>query len=394
MDFINNIIIAINAKSSDNAMGASGDGVGLSVLKCTWIYKLYYYFLLILFFICFLWIIKDIYGKNHYSTNAIIGGYFKSQLRLSDIPEFNQIKNIVYITDYFSVDINFIYFIIVSIIIIAIAYYFHFTLNLKELYIEFNLFISFIVFVIISGIIYFIYNFSNINILSRRVNSLIQLIYSNINMQFINDQKICNYLQKKDKFDDNFVYGNCNDMKYLFNQSKLYSYITFQINEMHSADNNITVETFKAMKDSKGILYRDKLKNALFTYTIMRYYIDNNLLDDAKDFFSTYNLLKLTLKPRINPILNLNYDSILFNVGNYLNYDNPEIKRAFNNNKDIYNIVYNDFYNLNSNIQKIIVDIYNICKFKMISVYNYYLLIGLIMFCIVLYYFIKNYYNR
>ena len=394
IDFINNIIIAINTKSSENAMGASGDGVGLSVLKCTWIYKLYYYFLLILFFICFLWIIKDIYGKNHYSTNAIIGGYFKSQLRLSDIPEFNQIKNIVYITDYFSVDINFIYFIIVSIIIIAIAYYFHFTLNLKELYIEFNLFISFIVFVIISGIIYFIYNFSNINILSRRVNSLIQLIYSNINMQFINDQKICNYLQKKDKFDDNFVYGNCNDMKYLFNQSKLYSYITFQINEMHSADNNITGETFKAMKDSKGILYRDKLKNALFTFTIMRYYIDNNLLDDAKDFFSTYNLLKLTLKPRINPILNLNYDSILFNVGNYLNYDNPEIKRAFNNNKDIYNIVYNDFYNLNSNIQKIIVDIYNICKFKMISVYNYYLLIGLIMFCIVLYYFIKNYYNR
>ena len=392
IDFLNNIITAINAKSSDHAAGMSGDGSGLSLMKCTWIYKIYYYFLLLLFFICFFWIIKEIYANNYYSSNAYISTLFKSQLRLNDIPEFNQIKNIIYITDNFSFDINFIYFIIISMIIICIAYYFYFTVNLKELYFEFNLFIPFIAFVIISGIIYFIYNFNNLNVLARRTNSLIELIYSNINMQFINDQKICNYLHKKDKFDDYFVYGNCNDLKYLFNPKKLYSYITFQINEMYSAQNNITVEMFKTMRDSKGILYRDKLKNAFFTYTILKYYIDNNLLDDAKEFFSTYNLIKLRFKPRINPILNLNYDSILFNSGN-LSFEN-EMKRAFNNNKDIYNIVYNDFYNLNSNIQKIIVDIYNICKYKMICVYYYYLLIGIIMFCIILYYFIKNYYNR
>jgi len=392
IDFLNNIITAINAKSSDHAAGMSGDGSGLSLMKCTWIYKIYYYFLLLLFFICFFWIIKEIYANNYYSSNAYISTLFKSQLRLNDIPDFNQIRNIIYITDNFSFDINFIYFIIISMIIICIAYYFYFTVNLKELYFEFNLFIPFIAFVIISGIIYFIYNFNNLNVLARRTNSLIELIYSNINMQFINDQKICNYLHKKDKFDDYFVYGNCNDLKYLFNPKKLYSYITFQINEMYSAQNNITVEMFKTMRDSKGILYRDKLKNAFFTYTILKYYIDNNLLDDAKEFFSTYNLIKLRFKPRINPILNLNYDSILFNSGN-LSFEN-EMKRAFNNNKDIYNIVYNDFYNLNSNIQKIIVDIYNICKYKMICVYYYYLLIGIIMFCIILYYFIKNYYNR
>ena len=392
IDFLNNIITAINAKSSEHAAGMSGDGSGLSLMKCTWIYKIYYYFLLLLFFICFFWIIKEIYANNYYSSNAYISTLFKSQLRLNDIPDFNQIRNIIYITDNFSFDIKFIYFIIVSMIIICISYYFYFTVNLKELYLEFNLFIPFIAFVIISGIIYFIYNFNNLNVLARRTNSLIELIYSNINMQFINDQKICNYLHKKDKFDDYFVYGNCNDLKYLFNPKKLYSYITFQINEMYSAQNNITVEMFKTMRDSKGILYRDKLKNAFFTYTILKYYIDNNLLDDAKEFFSTYNLIKLRFKPRINPILNLNYDSILFNSGN-LSFEN-EMKRAFNNNKDIYNVVYNDFYNINSNIQKIIVDIYNICKYKMICVYYYYLLIGIIMFCIILYYFIKNYYNR
>jgi hypothetical protein len=392
-DFIINIIETINTKASEHATGAAGDGSGLSVFKCTWIYKIYYYLILLIFLFCFLWIIRDIYIKNYYSTNAYFSTLFKSQLKLNDIPEFNQIKNIIYITDFFSVDINFIFFIIIAIIIIAIAYYFHFILNLKELYIEFNLFIPFIVITIILGVIYYIYNFNHLNILSRRINSLIELIYSNINMQFINDQKICNYLQKKDKFDDYFVYGNCNDMKYLFNQSKLYSYITFQINEVYSNDNNVSIETFKSMKDSKGILYKDKLKNAFFTFSLMRYYIDNNLLDNAKDFFSTYNLMKLRFKPRINPILNLNYDSILFNATD-LSYNIPEMQKAFNNNKDIYNFVYNDFYNINSTIQKLIVDIYNICKYKMICVYYYYLLVGIIMTCIIIYYFIKKYYNR
>ena len=392
-DFIINIIETINTKSSEHASGVSGDGSGLSLLKCTWIYKIYYYLILLIFLICFIWIIYDIYVKNYYSSNAYISTLFKNQLKLNDIPEFNQIKNIIYITDHFSVDINFIFFIIIAIIIIAIAYYFHFILNLKELYTEFNLFIPFILITIILGIIYYIYNFNHLNILSRRINSLIQLIYTTINMQFINDQKICNYLEKKDKFDDYFVHGNCNDMKYLFNQSKLYSYITFQINEIYSIDNNISIETFKSMKDSKGVFYKDKLKNAFFTFSLMRYYIDNNLLNDAKDFFSTYNLMKLRFKPRINPILNLNYDSILFNSTD-LSYNIPEMQKAFNNNKDIYNFVYNDFYNINSTIQKLIVDIYNICKYKMICVYYYYLLIGIIMTCIIIYYFIKKYYNR
>ena len=166
-----------------------------------------------------------------------------------------------------------------------------------------------------------------------------------------------------------------------------------QINEIYSIDNNVNIETFKSMKDSKGVFYKDRLKSAFFTFSIMKYYIDNNLLNDATDFFSTYNLMKLRFKPRINPILNLNYESILFNTTD-LSFSIPEMQQAFNNNKDIYNFVYNDFNNINSTIQKIIVDIYNICKYKMICVYYYYLLLGIIMTCIILYYFIKNYYNR
>ena len=392
-DFIINIISIFNTKASEHALSVGNSGSKLTVFKCTWIYKIYYYLILLVFLICCIWIIYDIFNKNYYATNAYFSTLIKNKLILKDIPEFKQIENIIYLADNFSIDINFIFFIIISIIIIAIVYYFQFVLNLNQLYIEFNLFIPFIATVIIIGIIYFIFNFNHLNILSRRNNSLMQLIYNNINMQFITEQNLCNYMQKKDKLDDYFIYGNCNNIKNLFNIKKLYSYITVQINEIYSKDNNITIETFKSMKDSKGIFYKDRLKSAFFTFSLMKYYIDNNLFNDATDFFSTYNLMKLRFKPRINPILNLNYESILFNTTD-LSYSIPEMQLAFNNNKDIYNFVYNDFYNINSTIQKIIVDIYNICKYKMICVYYYYLLLGIIMTCIILYYFIKNYYNR
>ena len=392
-DFIINIISIFNTKASEHALSVGNSGSKLTVFKCTWIYKIYYYLILLVFLICCIWIIYDIFNKNYYATNAYFSTLIKNKLILKDIPEFKQIENIIYLADNFSLDINFIFFIIISIIIIAIVYYFQFVLNLNQLYIEFNLFIPFIATVIIIGIIYFIFNFNHLNILSRRNNSLMQLIYNNINMQFITEQNLCNYMQKKDKLDDYFIYGNCNNIKNLFNIKKLYSYITVQINEIYSKDNNITIETFKSMKDSKGIFYKDRLKSAFFTFSLMKYYIDNNLFNDATDFFSTYNLMKLRFKPRINPILNLNYESILFNTTD-LSYSIPEMQLAFNNNKDIYNFVYNDFYNINSTIQKIIVDIYNICKYKMICVYYYYLLLGIIMTCIILYYFIKNYYNR
>ena len=277
-DFFINIISIFNTKASEHALSVGDSGTTLTVLKCTWIYKIYYYLILLVFLICCIWIIYDIFIKFFYAFNAYFSMLIKKQLKLKDIPEFKQIENIIYLTDNFSLDINFIFFIIISIIIIAIVYYFQFILNLNQLFKEFNLLIPFIATIIIIGIIYFIYNFNHLNILSRRNNSLMQSIYNNINMQFINEQQLCNYLQKKDKFDDYFVHGNCNDIKYLFSLKKLYSYITLQINEIYSKDNNVNIETFKSMKDSKGIFYKDRLRTAFFTFSIMKYYVDNNLL--------------------------------------------------------------------------------------------------------------------
>ena len=148
------------------------------------------------------------------------------------------------------------------------------------------------------------------------------------------------------------------------------------------------------MQDDKGVLYVDRLSSAFFTFVLIRYFIDNNLLDEAKDLFSTFNLIKIGLIPKINPILYLNNESIIFSSKNELLYNNNlNMQKAFNTNKDIYNYVYNNYYNNISLIQELVVDIYNLCKYKMISIYYYYSLLGFTCICIIIYYFIINYYK-
>jgi hypothetical protein len=384
-NFIINIISIINTKSISK--------INTNDTTCYWIYKLYYIIILLLLLLASIWVIINIIAKNFYYTNANFQMLIKDQLLLKDIPEFYQINNIIYFTDNYSIDTSITFFIIIIAIIISIIYWFHNTMQITEIYNEFNLFIPILAISFCIGIIFIIYNYTNVNLLARRNNTTIQLIYSNINMQFINNQLLCNYLHKNNKFDDFFSPGKCNDIKNLYNEKKLYLYISGIMNEIYSNSKSIlSVEVFKSLKDKNGILYKDRLSSAFFTFSLINYYITNNLINEAKELFSTYNLIKFKFNPRINPLLNLNYDSILMKSAD-LDYSIPEMQRAFNNNKDIYNLVYNDFYNINSTIQTLVVDIYNICKYKIINVYYYYLIVLLLMIFIVVYYFIKNYYN-
>jgi hypothetical protein len=362
---------------------------------CGWMLNLFYYIILLIYFIAIIWIVCDVIIKNYYLSNAYIGMSFKDKLIFSDIPEFNQIKNLIYINDNFSFDIHFIIFLSLLIITVAIFYYFNYFKKYDNFFTEFNLIIPLFVISIIIGVIYFITNFKNTALLSSRVNILKTFIYDNINISFINNKKLCNYLDKKNILDDFFVYGKCNNIKYLFTQDKLYSYITDIINEIHNTtttDNNIDLDKFLTLKDKSGIFYKDRLVSAFFTFNFIRYYIDNNLLDEAKEFFSTYNIIKSIFNSRINPILNFNYDSILFNSTD-LSYNIPSMQNAFNHNKKIYYYIYNEFYNTNTNIQEMIIDIYNFCKFKILCIYYYYLIIAIMMIFMIIYYFTKNYYN-
>ena len=357
---------------------------------CQMFYKLYYYVIFLVFIILIIWIVYYTLHLNSMALSYNIGLLFKDQIKLKDILAFKQIDNLIYITDNFSFDYVLFFYIFLVILILGIAYYFNSIINIPEVFKEFNLLLPLLVLIVLIGVFYFFYNYTFLNLLSKRANTLKNLFYDNINIEFITNQKLCNYAEKKDKFDDYFIINKCNDIKSNFNLKKLFAYLTDVINEIYNQDNEITLEKFKTLQDKNGVLYKDKLSSAFFTFVLIRYYIDNNLAEDAKELFSTNNLNSpLT---RINPILSLNYDSLMFASSNGLTYDMPQMQRAFNNNKDIYNYVYNDFYNNNSQIQEFIVDIYNICKYKMISVYDYYVMIGLIILCIVIYYFIHHYY--
>ena len=385
-EFIINMIKILDVKATPQENMPPG------AFNCELINKIYYYILFTVFMLLIIWILYDTLIKNYKSLTYKIGLLIKDQIRLKDILEFKQIENIIYFTDNFSLNIDLFIYLLLIAIILYIAYRFQYNLKIEEVYNEFNMLLPVLLILMILGVVYFIYNYTFFNLLSRRTHNLKAVIYKNINIEFINKHTICNYIHKKDKFDDYFQYGKCNDIKYNFNQNKLYEYINNVINEIYNSDNEITLEKFKTLKDKDGILYKDKLSSAFYTFILIRYYIDNNLLDDAKDLFSTYNLVSFL--PRINPILSLNYESLIFNASNSLNYETPKMSKAFNNNKDIYNYVYNDFYNNNSIIQELIVDIYNICKYKMISLYDYYLLNGLIILCVIIYYFIKHYFKK
>ena len=47
------------------------------------------------------------------------------------------------------------------------------------------------------------------------------------------------------------------------------------------------------LKDKKGKLYKDKIISALFTFQLVNYFIDNDLIEEAKDFFAAYNIFYL-----------------------------------------------------------------------------------------------------
>ncbi len=382
--FVFDMITKLNEKASLS----SND----EIKNCEFIYKIFYFAIFITFIVLIIWTLYDTWIKNYKSISYKLSPIIKNQLRLKDLAEFKQIENVIYFTDNFSIDFDLFIYTLIICVILYIVYYFHVKLEIDIVLKEFNLMVPILVIILILGIIYFIYNYTFINLLSRRNHSLKDVIYKNINIEFLNKYNICNYIQKKDKYDDYFQYGKCNDIKYNFSKNRLYDYINDVINEIYNKNNSLTLENFKTMKDKNGILYKDKLSSAFFTFILIKYFVDNNLLDDAKELLSTYNLFSFI--NRINPILSLNYESLIFSSSDVLNFESPKMRKVFNNNKDIYNYVYNEFYNNNSQVQELIIDIYNVCKYKIISIYDYYLFVGLIIICTIIYYFIKYYYKN
>lgn len=353
-------------------------------------------FIFLLLIISLLWLfVYTIYNLYIYlKLSSFL--YMKDNPRLIDSPLFLQIKNLYYFNDYFSIDMMFLLYIIIPIFVLIKLWILEYGFDKENKYKQtFKYTKWYCYLIIIIGLIYYIINYNNITGLGKRINVANNIIYNNINADFINSEKICNYLNKKTEFDYDFVYGKCNDIRNNISVSKLYSYIKKITDEIHNniaPIANIDVKTFKSLKDKNGKLYKDKILSALFTYQLVKYYIDNDLTEEAKDFFATYNIFYLKninlARKKINPILYLRFDDLmLFNKT--FEY-NKQMEKSFGKNKDIYNYIYSEIMKVQNTIQNVVVDIYNICNYKLISVYAYYFIMFLILIIFIIIYIYYN----
>ena len=352
-----------------------------------------YYIIIGFLIISVIWLIYDIILNVYNYFQLSIFFYFKNDKQLIDSPLFKQITHIYYFNDYFSIDYMFLLFATTPIFILIKLYLLenHISDNTKFKHIKILNYA-----ILIVGIIYFILIYKNISNLGKRINTINNLIYNNINSDFIHSEKFCNYLNKTTDYDYDFIYGKCNNLNANIGIAKLYNYIqkiTVDITQNVAPIQNITIEKFKELKDKNGKLYKDKIISALFTYQIVTYYMDNDLHKEAKDFFSAFNLLYLQnttnlMRTRINPILYLRYDDLI--VFNKMFEYNSEMDTSFGGNKDIYNYIYKEYNIIQNNVQNIVIDIYNICSYKLISIYVYYFIILIILIILVIFYFYNH----
>lgn len=352
------------------------------------------YILILIFVITMLWLYYDIVTNVYKYYKLSLYFYFKENKKLDDSPLFSQIKNLWYVNDYFTIDFMFLLFVSTPLFVLLKLWAFEKITNVTGIFESTK---NLNILILIIGIIYFALAYKNLANLGTRINTLNSLVYDNINVDFIYSEKYCNYILKKSVYDYDFKYGKCNDLSRNASISKLYNYIklqTLEIGQNIAPIQNITIENFKLLKDKNGVLYKDKIISAFYTFQLIKYYIDNGLEEEAKDFFSTFNLLYLKktgnfLRTRINPILYIRYNQIIINE-RILEYDsNMDI--SFGGNKDIYNYIYKEYSIIQTNIQNLVVDIYNICSYKLISVYIYYNIIFLILLFMIVYYIYSNY---
>lgn len=339
-----------------------------------------------------LWMIYEIFKNIYIYFKLTSYRYFKDgSAKFNDSPLFKQLENMFYLNDYFSIDYIFITFVLTAIFVIFKLYIFKNLLNKDELHFRYIIIFCYISIAI--AFIYYILNYINIINVGKGLNAINRIFYININNDFINSKKICNYLDKKNDFDNKFVYGKCNDLKNNISINRLYEYIKSifdDISRNHSPANDINNKKFKTLVDKNGVLYKDKIISALFTFQILKYFVDNDLLEEAKDFFSAFNMIYTPniqiIKKKINPILYLKIDNLMIFENTYL--FEGELKESFYGNKEIFEFIKFEYNKIQNQIQKIVVDIYDICNTKLMSIYVYYFslfIVILILFSIYLY---------
>lgn len=344
------------------------------------------FILLFIVLFCLLYIVFKIINNTFNTSGTWFSNLFIKDPSLASYPEYNQISNIIYINEWFSIDYGFIINLI-FIISFLISIYFIYSLNDKytDIFYNFNYSIILFITILIIYIIIYLYNYSNIITLSKKINDSMNIIYNNINYEFIDNYKLCDYFDNT-KNNDNFKYGKCNNALSKYNSLNIKKYIQDKLSNIK----NINTISFN---DFKNLDVYNKIKTALFTNSIIYYFIKNNQENELQEFLSITNITNTNFidniyKFHINPFLYLKISDLSFLNSNYSYND---YIHSFNDNKNIYFGTIKDYNDLEYNLSNNIVSIYNICRLKMLSssFINYIYMLIIILFIII--YIIYNY---
>lgn len=358
------------------------------------------YCLLIIIILMYIVIIATIFNYNIINFYKYLINQFLNSLRINssliNYPEYSQILKLFHINDSISFNISAImYFILLLTIFLIIVYiwysYNDFYNNESIIYITIWSLLGTILM-----LTYIIINFYRTIELSNKNNLMIDLLYKHISYDYLDKTNICNYNAKPDVNSiKSFSLGKCNDLN--SNNSILISYIKDIIGELQSNYSiniiNITsINDFKSYVDANGISYYNKIIDVLFTNTLINYFIKNNLINEAADFFSKKNLKKSYINKffntnnYINPITYIRFNDLALFESNY-NYNN--FNSAISNKIIFYNII-QDYNKLQDNISNIITDVINICQYKLTPPDYYYNYITYILIIMLIVYIISN----
>lgn len=326
----------------------------------------------------------------YYKTTNI----FRENPTLSIIPEYNQVTNIYYITDWFSIDWNiFLYIFYILHIFVFIGYLFYYS-SIPNILVEFQYTIALFVIILFIIIIYIFTNFYNTNKLSIKIKNIMNILYNNINNEYLNTY-ICNYNDDNNGLNIDFEKGKCNDIKKHFSNNGLYNYLSSVINEIETLKNksikDMDIDIIKKIEDKNGKKYYDKLISAFITYELVKYFINNNLIEESKEFFSVLNTSNSNILNLINSKLNiflyLKLNNLSLLEANYTY--NDKMKETIKNPKLFYSIL-KEYLVIETSLTNSVNDVYNICKNDITCVYIYYLLISVITIIFIIVYFISN----
>lgn len=248
--------------------------------------------------------------------------------------------------------------------------------------------IGYAVMVIAISIAFMIMHAVTIVRVSSIINNMLDNLYDNLNLEYLNN--VCDYTENKDH-SVSFIYGYCNGLE--SNREKLKTFLG-QINTAWSAKHpgylgiyrglynegrkDEAKEYLMGLKDDDDVSYYGKMLRALVTFSLINYFVQNNLRNEGQRFFSISNTVRENLfdeliKTRINPFLYLKNNNLIL-----INYVFTRSEYVNIIPGDLFDILNNDYDDIKDNITNGIIELYDIFTYKMTPAAYSYILISIV----------------